>query len=128
MSAAPDDLRPRPRRWLRPSLAAASIAIVAVGSAAAGWIASLGPPPLGQGLTFSTLVVDRDGEVLRAYLTPEGRWRLPATRDSVDPRFLALLLAYEDKRFFAHRGIDPLATATLKRSGFGLSTATIGNV
>jgi penicillin-binding protein 1C len=109
MSAAPDDLRLRPRRWLRASLAAASIAIVAVGSAAAAWIASLGPPPLGQGLTFSTLVVDRDGEVLRAYLTPEGRWRLPATRESVDPRFLALLLAYEDKRFFAHRGIDPLA-------------------
>jgi penicillin-binding protein 1C len=109
MSAAPEDIGPRPWRWLRASLVTASIAIVVVGSAAAAWIASFGPPPLGQGLTFSTLVVDRDGEVLRAYLTPEGRWRLPATRESVDPRFLALLLAYEDKRFFTHRGIDPLA-------------------
>jgi penicillin-binding protein 1C len=90
-------------------LVAVAIATVAALSAAGSWIASLGPAPLGRGLAFSALVVDRDGEVLRAYLTPEGRWRMPATRESVDPRFLALLLAYEDKRFFTHHGIDPLA-------------------
>jgi penicillin-binding protein 1C len=73
------------------------------------WIISLGPTPLGQHLAFSTLVVDRDGKLLRPYTTPDGRWRLPATRDSVDPRFLDLLLAYEDKRFATHHGIDPLA-------------------
>ena len=78
-------------------------------SAAAWWIASLGPAPLGEGLAFSTLVVDRDGRLLRPYATPDGRWRLPATREDVDPRFLELLLAYEDKRFRAHHGVDPLA-------------------
>ena len=78
-------------------------------SAVVWWIASLGPAPLGEGLAFSTLVVDRDGKLLRPYITPEGRWRLPATRESVDPRFLALLLAYEDKRFNSHHGVDPLA-------------------
>ena len=46
---------------------------------------------------------------MRPYATPEGRWRLPATRENVDPRLLELLLAYEDKRFSAHHGIDPLA-------------------
>jgi penicillin-binding protein 1C len=75
------------------------------------WIASLGPVPRGEGLAFSTLVVDRDGRLLRPYTTPEGRWRLPATRDSVDPRFLAMLLAYEDRRFLSHYGVDPLALA-----------------
>mgnify|MGYP000621221611 CR=1 FL=1 len=54
-------------------------------------------------------MLDRDGDLLRGYLTSEGRWRLPATRADVDPRFLEALLAYEDKRFFAHRGVDPLA-------------------
>jgi len=54
-------------------------------------------------------VVDRDGKLLRPYTTPEGRWRLPATRENVDPRFLEFLLAYEDKRFRAHHGVDPLA-------------------
>ncbi|HET9764026.1 MAG TPA: transglycosylase domain-containing protein, partial [Casimicrobiaceae bacterium] len=94
---------------MRAGLTAVSIATVAALSAATWWIASLGPAPLGKGLTVSTVVEDRDGKLLRAYLTPEGRWRLPATRDNIDPRFLALLLAYEDKRFFAHRGVDPLA-------------------
>jgi penicillin-binding protein 1C len=109
LSPAGRESPPRLRRWVRGSLIALSIATVAALSAATWWIASLGPAPLGRGLTFSTVVEDRDGKLLRAYLTPEGRWRLPATRDEVDPRFLDLLLAYEDKRFFAHRGIDPLA-------------------
>src|SRR5262249_9107739 len=85
----------RLRRGLRAGLIAASTAIMAVVCAAAYWVSSLGPAPLGEGLAFSTLVVDRDGKLLRPYATPEGRWRLPATRENVDPRFLELLLAYE---------------------------------
>ena len=54
-------------------------------------------------------MLDRNGKLLRAYLTSEGRWRLPATREQVDPIFLEALLAYEDKRFFSHHGVDPLA-------------------
>jgi penicillin-binding protein 1C len=73
------------------------------------WVASLGPVPSGQGLAYSTLVVDREGRLLRPYTTPEGRWRLPATREDVDPRFLAMLFAYEDRRFPTHHGVDPLA-------------------
>ena len=46
---------------------------------------------------------------LRPYATAQGRWRLPATIDGVDPRFVALLLAYEDRRFRSHPGVDPLA-------------------
>src|SRR5262249_20684506 len=99
----------RLRRGLRAGLVAASTAIIAVVSAGAYWMSSLGPAPLGEGLAFSALVVDRDGKLLRPYATPEGRWRLPATRANVDPRFLELLLAYEDKRFRAHHGVDPLA-------------------
>jgi len=97
------------RRRLCLSLAALSIVTVALAAAAARWIVALGPAPVGEGLAFSRLVVDRDGNLLRPYATPEGRWRLPATRESVDPRLIALILAYEDKRFAAHRGVDPLA-------------------
>ena len=77
----------------------------------AWWIASLGPTPRGQDIEYSTLVVDRDGALLRPYATPEGRWRLPATVDSVDPRYVNLLLAYEDRRFRSHYGVDVLAMA-----------------
>jgi penicillin-binding protein 1C len=99
----------RLRRGLHAGLIAASAAIIAVVCAAVYWVSSLGPAPLGERLAFSALVVDRDGKLLRPYATPEGRWRLPATRENVDPRFLELLLAYEDKRFSTHHGVDPLA-------------------
>src|SRR3981189_491445 len=102
-------LKSRVRRWLSLSLVVVFMATATVLSGGAWWIASLGPPPLGEGLAFSTLVVDRDGRLLRPHTTLDGRWRLPAGREQVDPRFLQLLLAYEDKRFGAHRGVDPLA-------------------
>jgi len=73
------------------------------------WAQSLGPAPLGENLEYSHVVLDRDGKLLRAYSTNQGRWRLPATRKDIDPRFLKLLFAYEDKRFSAHFGVDPLS-------------------
>jgi penicillin-binding protein 1C len=57
------------------------------------WINSLGPAPLGQDLEFSTRILDRNGHLLRAYATSDGRWRLPATVAAVDPRFFDLLFA-----------------------------------
>jgi len=91
----------------------AAIGTVWLAAAAAGAITGLvdsyGAPPLGRDLELSKLVLDRNGTLLRAYLTSEGRWRLPATRNDVDPRYLEALFAYEDKRFFDHHGVDPLA-------------------
>ena len=71
----------------------------------------LGPVPLGEDITYSTLVVDRNGKLLRPFITKDGFWRLPVTSADVDPRFLAMLIAYEDKRFFEHSGVDPRALA-----------------
>src|SRR5262249_42970106 len=96
-------------RAARLSLLTASFIGISLLPTAAWWISSLGPAPLGEGLTYSTLVVDRDGRLLRPYTTSEGRWRLPATREDIDPRFLNLLLAYEDKRFSSHHGVDLLS-------------------
>src|SRR6266705_1370637 len=56
------------------AFAAAVVLLVAF---ATWWILSLGPAPRGEGLAYSTMVVDRDGRLLRPYTTPEGRWRLP---------------------------------------------------
>jgi penicillin-binding protein 1C len=57
----------------------------------------------------SPVVLDRAGRLLRAFTTQGGRWRLPVTLDDVDPRYLAMLQAFEDKRFDHHLGVDPLA-------------------
>ena len=85
--------------------------IVCLFAAVGGWLIWLGPTPLGKDITYSRVVLDREGRLLRAYTTANGRWRLPATREDVDPRFLTLLYAYEDKRFPSHHGVDPLAMA-----------------
>jgi penicillin-binding protein 1C len=74
------------------------------------WVVSLGPLPLEQAKQVSTTIVDRNGKLLRAYAIADGRWRLPAdARTGVDPGYLKLLLAYEDRRFRSHAGVDPLA-------------------
>lgn len=96
--------------WRRPI--AAGCALGAVGAAILVlWVASLGPAPLGEPLDYSTVVLDRDGRLLRPYGTPQGFWRFAASVDDVDPRFVAALIAYEDKRFYSHSGVDLLALA-----------------
>ena len=98
----------RPRLWLRLA-GATTLMVAALAAAAAGWVVSLGSVPSGEGLGYSTLVVDRDGRLLRPYTTAEGRWRIKATREDVDPRFFNVLFAYEDKRYQSHAGVDPFA-------------------
>jgi penicillin-binding protein 1C len=101
----------RPSLWwrLRYVFAAAAMGAVAFVVAAALYVHALGPVPLGRHLAYSHIVVGRNGKILRAYTTSEGRWRLPATVKDVDPLFIKVLLAYEDKRFYEHDGVDPLA-------------------
>jgi penicillin-binding protein 1C len=87
------------------------VVLIAISTAAfAVWVHALGPPPLDKASTVSTTVLDRNGKLLRAYAMADGRWRLPVTAStSVDPGYLKLLLGYEDKRFYDHHGVDPLA-------------------
>ena len=93
-------------RYILAALGGAALTVVFAGAA---WVYSLGPAPLGRHLTYSHLVLDRKGKLLRAYATPQGRWRLPATVKDVDPLYLKMLFAYEDKRFYEHDGVDPEA-------------------
>src|SRR5438128_2782332 len=106
---------------LRKIAIGSGIALVVVCLAFAAWVISLGPLPLDQAKRVSTTIVDRNGKLLRAFAMADGRWRLPvdAKRD-VDPTYLKLLLAFEDKRFHSHAGIDPLA---LTRAAFQLVTS-----
>ena len=54
----------------------------------------------------STVVLDRDGRLLRPFTIADGRWRLPVTKNDVDQRFIDFLIAYEDRRFAEHDGVD----------------------
>ena len=66
------------------------------------------PPPIpqdGPGL----MVVARDGSPLRAWPDADGVWRFPTTTAQVAPRYLDALLTYEDRWFYWHPGINPVA-------------------
>jgi penicillin-binding protein 1C len=64
------------------------------------------PLNMPEKITVSTEVIDREGALLRPFATPEGRWRLPVKLSDVDPAFVRMLIAYEDKRFYDHIGVD----------------------
>jgi penicillin-binding protein 1C len=107
----------RPRRTGLIVLAKLGLAFAAIFSA---WVISLGPLPLAAAREVSTAIVDRHGKLLRAYAMADGRWRLPVNAATdVDPTYLKLLFAYEDRRFRSHSGVDLLA---LGRAALQLTT------
>ena len=52
------------------------------------------------------IVVDRNGVLLRPFTISDGRWRLPVTARRRRSALRRTLIAYEDRRFAQHRGID----------------------
>ena len=73
----------------RPAIAAALAAALCSGGAALWiYVASLGPLDLSAAEKRSTVVLDRDGRLLRPFATEDGRWRLPVATPDADPRIL----------------------------------------
>lgn len=68
------------------------------------WIASTDLPVLLS--ETSVEMLDRDGHLLRLYTVDDGRWRLATSLSAVDQRYIDMLIAYEDKRFSRHNGVD----------------------
>ncbi len=71
------------------------------------WVAATDLPALE--VATSPEMLDRNGALLRAFQVEDGRWRLAVGLEQVDPGFIDMLIAYEDKRFWSHHGVDPRA-------------------
>ncbi|KGF69139.1 penicillin-binding protein, partial [Hoeflea sp. BAL378] len=104
-------MRPRLLRFLRRAALAGACCVAAAGLAlfALDRADQAYPPPLEAANAISRQVLDRDGGLLRAYTAAGGVWRLPVTLDEVDPDYVNMLIAYEDRRFRSHHGVDPVA-------------------
>lgn len=106
-------MKPKSRLWARLAAGGAySLAGLLLGGLLGAHVLireltpTLPPTPDVTTLPVSTAVVDRTGVLLRPFTTPDGRWRLPVAIDQVDPHFIDMLVAYEDRHFRDHGGID----------------------
>ena len=95
--------RARRRNW-RIALSAGTAGLAVAGLA--DWVF---PPDLSRAMDVTRTVEARDGTVLRAFLSGDDKWRFSVGPDGVDPLYLRMLIAWEDKRFPHHPGVDPLA-------------------
>lgn len=57
----------------------------------------------------STLVFDRDGGLLHAFISTDDMWRIQTPLHQISPYLQKSLLAYEDRWFYFHPGLNPLA-------------------
>ncbi|MCY4213673.1 MAG: penicillin-binding protein 1C [Gammaproteobacteria bacterium] len=96
----------------------ASIAAIAAWVGFELWVRTASLPQLAP--DTSAAVLDRHGRLLRAYQVADGRWRLPVDVEQVDQGYIAQLIAYEDRRFWQHSGVD--ARALLRAAGQALAT------
>ena len=57
---------------------------------------------------YSTVVSDRNGELLGARIAGDGQWRFPE-RETVPENLKVGLVEFEDRHFYRHWGVNPLA-------------------
>ncbi len=95
--------------------ATAAVTVTALGLAGAVSLLVLDrllPPPLAAlERPAAVTVLAADGQPLRMFLPADERWRLPVRLGELPPTLPAALVAAEDRRFWSHPGVDPLAVA-----------------
>ncbi len=88
--------------------------------------------PLRDTVEYSTIVTDKKGEVVHAYLTSDEKWRMKTTLEEISPLLRKTIIEKEDKYFYYHPGFNLLAIGRamtknifrLKRTS-GASTITM---
>ncbi|WMD21311.1 penicillin-binding protein 1C [Achromobacter seleniivolatilans] len=114
--ATPATSAQRARRWRRRGICAASVLFALAALLFA--LDRLYPlPPIDSG--GAAVVVAADGTPLRNYPSRDGIWRYPVKPDQVSKSYLDTLLTYEDRWFYWHPGVNPVA---LVRAGWQWAT------
>jgi penicillin-binding protein 1C len=88
--------------------------------------------PLKDKIEYSTIITDKNGELINAYLTGDQKWRMKTELNEISPLLRKTIIAKEDKYFYSHPGINPLAITravfknlfSMKRTS-GASTITM---
>ena len=83
------------------------------------------PLPLPSRRDAATVVTARDGSPLRAFADAGGVWRYPATPEQVSPLYVQALLGYEDRWFWRHPGVNPVAMLRAGAQVLGKTAAVL---
>ena len=75
-------------------------------------------PPLLSGTHFSRVFYDRNDTLLRITLSADDKYRIYTPLDKINPAVIRATLLYEDKYFYHHIGINPIALARATKSYF----------
>ncbi|MDR1395109.1 MAG: penicillin-binding protein 1C, partial [Deltaproteobacteria bacterium] len=98
---------PSRSKLARTGLAAA---VILAGLMLGGWLGIiLALPPVETASDASPRLLSREGEILYTELSASGQWLWPEKLDQMGPHLPRLAAAVEDKRFYRHPGVDPLA-------------------
>ncbi|HVZ96964.1 MAG TPA: penicillin-binding protein 1C [Chitinophagaceae bacterium] len=65
--------------------------------------------PFKADIAYSPVIEARDGTVLYAWLAKDEQWRIKASLDEISPEFKKAIIFKEDKYFYSHPGINPVA-------------------
>ena len=74
---------------------------------------------------YSTLVEDRNGELLGARISNDGQWRFPMP-DSIPEKYKTCLIQFEDRSFKWHPGVDLLALGRAMKQNIGVKRVVSG--
>lgn len=73
----------------------------------------------------SFVIEANNGNLLSAAIASDGQWRFPVA-DSVAVKFKTCIIAFEDKRFYDHFGLDFLAMGRAMRQNFKAKSVVSG--
>jgi penicillin-binding protein 1C len=65
--------------------------------------------PLPDKITYSTTILDDQGQVIHAFLTSDQQWRMKLEASELTPLLKYTILCKEDKYFYFHPGVNPIA-------------------
>lgn len=109
------------RRWVKVLMAFTVVSVV---------LNIVFPPKVN--VPYSTLITDKKGEILHAFLSTDEKWRMFVELKEITPTLRKAILAKEDKYFSYHFGVNPVAifraafnNITKNRRTSGASTITM---
>ncbi len=83
------------------------------------------PDPLFDA-SYSTVLLDRNEQLMGARLAKDGQWRFPGDELEVPETFEKAIVVFEDKRFFKHWGVDILAFGRAMRDNIKARSVVSG--